>query len=120
MRLCERRGLLEEGNPDPLHEQEPLLAMLTAAAVQGTVATGDRAGQRLRRRLDPEEGVRTAELCYASRGVSLHAATRIGAQDRAHLEHLCRKDRAAVSVIRPPLAAGKLQILDPETLAFAL
>ena len=95
--------------------QEPLLATLTAASVQGTVATGDRAGQRVRRRLlDPQEGVRTAELCYASRGFSLHAATRIGAEDRAHLERLCRY------VIRPPLAAGKLQRLDPETLAFAL
>src|SRR3989304_5111938 len=54
VRLLERRGLLDEGNPDPLFQREPLLATLTVASVQGTVATGDRAGQRVRRRLlDP-------------------------------------------------------------------
>jgi hypothetical protein len=72
----QRRGLLEEGNVDPRWEAEPLLATITAASIQGQVATGDRAGQRVRRRLiDPEEGVRSGPLCFASRGFSLHAAT---------------------------------------------
>lgn len=30
------------------------------------------------------------DLCYASRGFSLHAATRVEADDRAHLERLCK------------------------------
>ena len=48
VRLLQRRGLLEEGQADPLMEQEPLLATITAASIQGRVATGERAGQRVR------------------------------------------------------------------------
>ncbi len=61
VRLLQRRGLLEDGNTDPLMEQEPLLATITAASIQGQVATGERAGQPVRRRLlDPQQGIRTA------------------------------------------------------------
>ena len=52
---------------------------------------------------------RTTEL-----GFSLHAATRVPAADRTRLERLCRY------VNRPPLAAGRLQILDAQSLAFDL
>ncbi|MEW6755716.1 MAG: transposase [Candidatus Latescibacterota bacterium] len=115
VRLLERRGLLEEDRPDPLVQDEPLRAALTAASVQGTVATGPGAGQRLRRRLgDPAQGQRTAPLCYAARGFSLHAATAVAAADRTRLELLCRY------VLRPPLAAARLRFLDPQTLAFTL
>ena len=115
VRLLQRRGLLEEGHADPLLEQEPLLATLTAASIQGQVATGERAGQPVRRRLlDPQQGVRTGPLCFAARGFSLHAATRVAAADRTRLERLCRY------VNRPPLAAGRLQILDAERVAFDL
>ncbi len=106
--------MLEQVNVDPLWEQEPLLASITAASVQGQIAIGERAGQRVRRRLaDPEEGIRTGPLCFASRGFSLHAP-RVEATDRERLERLCRY------VMRPPLAAGRLQILDPEHVAFDL
>ena len=44
VRLCQRRGLLEEGADDSLWEKEPLLSTLTAAAVNGRVATGERVG----------------------------------------------------------------------------
>ncbi len=41
------------------------------------MAVGERAGQRIRRRLiDPQEGLRTGRLCFATRGFSLHAADR--------------------------------------------
>jgi len=66
-----------------------------------------------RRLLDPAEGVRSGPLCFASRGCSLHAATRVEATDRVRVERLCRY------VIRPPLAAGRLQILDAEHIAFS-
>ena len=57
IRLCQRRGLLEEGATDALWEEEPLPTTLTTAAVRSCVATGERAGQRVRRRLvDPEGG----------------------------------------------------------------
>ena len=49
-----------------------------------------------------------------SRGFSLHAATRVEAAERVRLQRLCRY------VIRPPLAAGRLQILDAEHVAFSL
>ena len=115
IRLCQRRGMFDEGAVDPYWEDEPLLAQIAAAAVQGTVATGERAGQRVRRRLsDPEDGVRAGALCYASRGFSLHAATHVEADDRRRLERLCRY------VIRPPVAARRLRVLDDETLLFSL
>jgi hypothetical protein len=115
VRLCQRRGLLEDGAVDPYWEQEPLLAQLAAASVQGVVATGERAGRRVRRQLsDPEDGVRSGTLCYASRGFSLHAATRVEATDRSRLERLCRY------VIRPPVAARRLRVVDDETLVFRL
>ena len=62
----------------------------------------------------PEDGVRGGRLCYAARGFSLHAATRVAADDRTRLEQLCRY------VIRPPLATGRLHFVDGEMLAFTL
>ena len=98
--LLQRRGLLEEGAIDPFWEEEPLLAQITSASVQGVVATGERAGRRVRRRLsDPEDGVRSGRLCYAARGFSLHAATRIAAADRLAA--------GAAVPLRDPAAAGQ-------------
>ena len=79
------------------------------------VAAGDRAGRRVRRRLsDPEDGFRPAALCYASRGFSLPAATRVAATDRRRLEQPCRY------VVRPPVASGRLKFVDAQTLVFTL
>jgi hypothetical protein len=79
------------------------------------LATGPRAGHRVRRLLsDPIEGLRSGPLCFSARGFSLHAATRIEAEDRAGLERLCRY------VTRPPLAAGRLQLIDADHLTFRL
>ena len=61
-------------NVDPLWEDEPLLATITAASVQGQIATGERAGLRVRRRPRDREAVsrsrrrdslRPAVLCLA-------------------------------------------------------
>ena len=115
IRLCTKRGLLDDNQIDTLADEEPVLAAITAASVRGVIATGERAGQRLRRVLsDPATGVRTASLCFASRGFSLHAATRVVADDRLGLERLCRY------VARPALAAGRLRILAEGQLSFAL
>ena len=79
------------------------------------MATGERRGERVRRRLvDLEEGIQTGPLCFASRGFSLHAATRVAGPDGSSLERLCRY------VMRPPLAAGRLRVIDNEHLSFAL
>jgi hypothetical protein len=115
LRLLERRGALDPDSLDPLCDDSPVLAGISAASVRGLVATGDRAGRVVRRVLaDPAEPVRTGELCFASRGFSLHAATRIEAGDRAGLERLCRY------VARPPLATGRLARIDDERLSFQL
>ena len=91
VRLLQQRGLLEPDSVDPLWQNEPLLASLTAASVQGTVVTGERAGQRIRRRLvDPQEGIQGGPLCFSSCGFSLHAGPRIVADERSRLERLCR------------------------------
>ena len=63
---------------------------------------------------DPIEGLRSGPLCFAARGFSLHAATRIEAEDRAGLERLCRY------VARPPLVTGRLQWVDADHLTFRL
>jgi hypothetical protein len=111
----EQRGVLDDTDADALTQQQPVLSGLTAASVQGTQALGPQAGQRLRRLLtDPAMGQRTAPLCFAARGFSLHAATIVAADDRDGLERLARY------VNRPPLAYGRLQQLDHGDLAFAL
>jgi len=115
IRQLEQRGALDPTQADALAEQQPVLSGLTAASVQGTQALGPQAGQRVRRLLtDPAAGQRTAPLCVAARGFSLHAATTVAAGDRQSLERLSRY------VNRPPLAYGRLQQLDPGHLAFAL
>ena len=115
IRLGTKRGLLDDTAADPLTDEEPVLAALTAASVQGITATGAGAGQRLRRVLkDAATGVRTAPLCFASRGFWLHAATRIAGPDRRGLERLGRY------VARPALAGGRLRLVDADPLSFAL
>ena len=115
VRLLQQRGVLDEPQVDALTEEAPLLSALSAASIQGLLATGPRAGRRVRRLLsDPIEGVPSGRLCFSARGFSLHAATRIEAEDRAGLERLCRY------VMRPPLAAGRLRWIDADHLTFRL
>jgi hypothetical protein len=115
IRLLEKRGVLEGDAYDKLADDEPLLAGMTSASILGLVSTGDRAGRRVRRVLsDPSEAVRTGDLCFASRGFSLHAANRIAGGDKTGLERLCKY------VSRPPLAHGSLQQLSEDEFAFKL
>jgi hypothetical protein len=68
LRLLERHGILDGDELDPLAEKSPGLAGMTAASVQGRVATGERAGRIVRRVLsDPAAAVRTSalKLCLA-------------------------------------------------------
>ena len=78
VRRLQRRGVLDDSAVDALAKEAPLLSALSAASVPGQRATGPRAGRRVRRlRSDPVEGRRSGPLCFAARGFSLHAATRI-------------------------------------------
>ena len=67
VRLLQRRGILDDAQSDELAEEEPLLAAISAASVQGQLASGERAGQRLRRLL-AEDRIMLAPSSYLKRG----------------------------------------------------
>ena len=123
-RHLEARGLGPGADPDecdPLVRDEPLLAVLAAASLQGPIATGPRAGQRPLRlgdRVDPYElgasDARTEPCCASEAGFSLHAAVAVPARDRRRLERLCRY------VARPPLATERLTRLNDCHLCYRL
>jgi hypothetical protein len=117
-RLLERCGLAGGAEPDRLTEEEPLLAALYAASVGGRIATGQRAGQRVRRlgdRVDVDDPeVLEGERCASVGGVSLHANVAVPARDRRRLERLCRY------VARPPVATERLSRLADGTLLYRL
>jgi len=120
-RRLEKEGLGPEADPseaDPLAADEPLLADLYAASVQGRVATGPRAGQRLRRvgdRIDVDAlPALEGERCASVAGVSLHANVSVPARDRRRLERLCRY------VARPPVATERLSRLPDGKLLYRL
>ena len=90
---------------------------LKAASVQSAVPFGPRAGQPLRRLLDPDlarayaaagwsDGFQRSAppLVTNSQGFSLHAATRVGEGNRSQLEKLCRY------VTRPAICLKRLEV----------
>jgi len=108
-RLLERRGL--SGTPDTdeadvLAVEEPLLAELCGASLRGRVASGPRAGHRVRRlgdRIAVEALQEPATPgCASIGGINLHAAVAVPASDRRRLERLCRY------TARPALATERL------------
>ena len=64
VRLLQQRGVLDEAVGDALAEKEPLLAALSAASIQGQLATEPRAGHWVRRLLSGPLG---AFLCMRPR-----------------------------------------------------
>jgi hypothetical protein len=110
-RLLQRRGLAatpdEGGAPDAWADQAPVLAGLAAAAVEGLVAFGPRAGARPARYGDAPESVEplTPGPCHAAlRGFDLHAGIVTCAGQRERLERLCRY------ALRPPIAQDRLRL----------
>ncbi|MCP3936045.1 MAG: transposase, partial [Actinomycetia bacterium] len=119
VRIFERHGLGDE--PDRLSEDDPLLAQLLAAAVQGRAATGPRAGQRVLRFGDRVElaagghaAPQQAPGLARTSGFSLHAGVVVPANDRQRLERLCRY------VGRPPVATQRLSKLEDGRLLYEL
>jgi len=115
-RHLERRGRLardaseEAAAPEP---EEPLLAELAAASIQGRTALGPERGRPVARVRGPsaEAAARPlfvpGQLCCDVDGFSLHAKVCVGEDERERLERLCRY------VARPPLATERLS-LSPE------
>jgi hypothetical protein len=98
-RLLARRGVandVEEGSTaDARQEEEPVLAGIAAASVQGRRALGERAGAGVVRCGASPEGSAFVPSglgpCQAQwRGFDLHAALVVPPRDRARLERLCR------------------------------
>src|SRR5262245_31103482 len=91
---------------DPLRATAPELARTMAASVQQRIASGDRAGQPVRRigagfGAEGEAPRLTGPRCASVHGFSLHANTAIPAHRRDQLEQLIRYTaRGAVSLER--------------------
>lgn len=123
-KLLQKHGCGQDADPsepDPLAEPDPLLATLAAASIQGRVATGPRAGQRLLRpgdRIDPEDledcEATPPPRCATAAGVSLHADVAVPARDRN------RSQRLARYCARPPLATERLTKLKDGRLCYRL
>ncbi len=106
---------MANANQDTFVDQQPVMAALMQSSVTGIQPTGERSGKRIRRVLeDPASGQRTGDLCYASRGFSLHAARRVRADQRKKLEELCRY------VLHPPLANNRLSIVSEQEVVLRL
>jgi hypothetical protein len=122
-RRLERRGLGNDAAPeesDRLARDNPLLAQLYGASVQGRVPNGPRAGQRTTRfGRAPEAQMRTLPAPSSSRsavaaGMSLHAGVFVPGSDRKRLERICRY------TARPAIATERLKQLGDGRLAYRL
>jgi hypothetical protein len=120
-RLLERRGMGPDSAPeeaDTLSREQPLLAELYTASVQGRISTGSQAGNYLATAgFDPEpvrsKGIK-GQRCSNVSGFSLHANVCIPAKARHQLENLCRY------VARPAVATERLSILPDGRVAYQL
>ncbi len=103
---------------DLLAEAEPFLAECSAAAVTGTVASGRRAGRGVVRirdeQLDGWRGDSFPDRCANVDGFSIHANSRVRANDRKRLEKLARY------VARPPIATERLEELSDGRVQYQL
>ena len=121
VRLLEYRGLGPQSDPDeadPLLRDQPLLATLYGASVQGRIATGPRAGHRVTtlgvQVEDDNPAVLAGPRCASLSGVSVHASVCIPAGARRQLEKLCRY------AARPAVAAERLSLLPDGRLLYRL
>ena len=122
------RWLLREGlvEPDRFDEdtdpEDATQLKLWHASANLSAATGERAGKPIRRERAPrparprhEPATRRRRPLHARfGGFDLHAARRVGRDDRTALERLCRY------LLRPPLAVRRLTRLDDGRYRYAL
>jgi hypothetical protein len=123
LRYLVRRHVVEDDGEgqtrflaDDLAEREPALVQLAAAAVSGLPP----AGPELRRKpltfvLPPSDGPKLVRpLCVEDGGLSLHAATRVGAEDDEGRTNLLKY------VLRPPIAQEHVTLTDEGLVAIQL
>jgi hypothetical protein len=110
-RLLARRGKDDDPSvgADRWADEEPVLAGLTGASVQGRIAFGARAGAEVRRRgASAERGALASSApgaCHArGHGFDLHAGVDVPGRDRARLERICRY------ALRPPVADERIHL----------
>jgi hypothetical protein len=106
-----------EHDEEELQPDEPLLAELYAASVQGRAVLAEKAGsavERLGHRREARPLFLPGELCCDIAGFSLHAKVAIEAHDRNGLERLCRY------LARPPIAAERLSLAPDGRVIYAL
>jgi hypothetical protein len=111
LELLKSRGLLgDEADLDPFAEAEPLLASISGASINSTIATGHRAGKPVLRFGDLSRNApwsnRKRPFGAHIDGFDLHASTALDAGDRSGLESLLRYQ------LRPPLSKTRLTRLD--------
>ena len=107
----------QPGEEAPGEGEEPLLAELYSASVQGrgVLTERDTEGVRpLRRRRGERPLSLPGELCASLEGFSLHAKVALEADDVEGRERLCRY------LARPPLASERLSLADDGRVVYAL
>jgi len=118
LRRCGYGSEVDADGEDDLSRDNPVMAALYAAAVQGRIAMGADAGQRITRlgnaalAVDPVES--GSSRCATLAGFSFHAGVAIGANDRAGLERVCRY------MGRPALACERLERLNDGRILYRL
>ena len=109
------RGLIGDGFEfidDGSDESDSLLPFVQAASVQSRIALGPESGRPIQSLRDHAAAAASTHapvaapdsLCHESNGFSLHAKTRVEAQDRERLEQLCRY------VARPALCQARFSV----------
>lgn len=100
--MLERRGVLDSAEVN----QDPVLLGCAQASMQQRQLFGPGAGEATQRTGEPAPPQpRAHALSAANGGFTLHAATRIEADDRDGLERLLRY------IARPPIPADRLHLL---------
>jgi len=118
-KVLRKRGIWFDVDPsdDTFAQDEPGLAELCGASMQGVIAMGPHKGQRLVRFFGAAASnrqQRPPKLQTPGYGFNLHAARRVSANDRKGLERLCRY------ILRPPLSNERLQRLENGKLSMRL
>jgi hypothetical protein len=116
-RLLRKQGRVgAQGEQAEAEQEQSYWDRLCAASIQGRIATGPKAGWRVRRvggqpvLLPPAERY----LCADADGFNVHAHTSVGAGHKQERERLCRY------ILRPALCGQRLSILPSGDVIFHL